>query len=169
MAKLRKMLGDIHDSSCVDMMHLIETQSKETLAAWALAYVKKQYSKIYTSDCLEEAMDMVERCLKKDCTVKELKPYLKAAREDAKNIHDPACEAASKAIACACAVVQTPTNALGFLFYGAAAKAYHEVGLEESKEVYDLYGIKEFQTAYASLKQVAVEDEARAVHIKWNC
>lgn len=169
MAKLRKMLGDVNANECLDLMHLMETQSKETLAAWALAYVKKRYTKIYTSDCLNAAMDMVERYLNKDCTLSGLKPYIKAARDDAKHISDPACEAASKAIATACAVLQTPTNALGFLFYGAAANAYHEVGLEEQKEVYDMYGIKEFKDAYVSLKQVAITHEPKPVHMKWNC
>ena len=136
MAKLRKMLGDVNGQECMDMMHLIDTQSKETLAAWALSYVKEYYTKIYTSSCLNETMNMVKCCLEKEITVKELKPYLKTARDDVKTINDPVDVAASRAIATACAILQTPSNALGFLFYGAAATAYHEAGTEAEQVVY---------------------------------
>ncbi len=35
MAKLRKMLGRADDPQIIQLMRLIETQSKTTLAAWA--------------------------------------------------------------------------------------------------------------------------------------
>lgn len=41
MAKLRKMLGDINDPSVVELMQVMETQSKTTLARWAIDYVKE--------------------------------------------------------------------------------------------------------------------------------
>lgn len=168
MAKLRKMLGDVNDQVCVDLMHLIETQSKETLALWALSYIK-EYTKIYTSSCLNQTMDMVNRCLKNEVTIKDIKPYLKEARKDAASLNEPSSVAASKAIATACAVLVTPSNALGFLFYGAAAVAYHEAGVHAEQIVYDTYGRKEFLKAFKSLRQVAIEDEAHPVNIKWNC
>lgn len=40
MPKMRKMLGDINSQECIALMQLIETQSKDTLAAWAVNYVK---------------------------------------------------------------------------------------------------------------------------------
>lgn len=38
MVKLRKMLGKVDDPSVVAMMSVIETQSVQTLAAWATDY-----------------------------------------------------------------------------------------------------------------------------------
>lgn len=101
MAKLRKMLGNIESQECILLMRLIETQSKETLAA--------------------------------------------------------------------CAAVSTPTNALGFLFYGAAAIAYSKEGLTQSAEVYDAAASLELNRAYESLKDAAVPDEQHPAKIKWYC
>lgn len=50
MAKLRKMLGDVNSKECVDMMRLIETQSKATLSAWAIDFAKKEYLPIYEKE-----------------------------------------------------------------------------------------------------------------------
>ena len=47
MAKLRKMLGRADDPQIVTLMHLIETQSKPTLAAWAAACVQERYLPVY--------------------------------------------------------------------------------------------------------------------------
>ena len=50
MAKLRKMLGDIHWDICQDLMHLIETQSHHTLANWAIHYAKENGAWITTDE-----------------------------------------------------------------------------------------------------------------------
>ena len=59
MAKLRKMLGDINQPEIVRLMRMIETQSKETLAKWAVdcaeeryldIYEEQAFGKIYTQD-----------------------------------------------------------------------------------------------------------------------
>ncbi|MBQ8642472.1 MAG: hypothetical protein IJ480_09680 [Clostridia bacterium] len=42
MVKLRKMPGDVNSPECTALMRQIETQSKETLAGWAAAFVKKR-------------------------------------------------------------------------------------------------------------------------------
>ena len=41
MAGLRKMLGNINDTTLVSLMNMIETQSASTLAKWALDYVEE--------------------------------------------------------------------------------------------------------------------------------
>ena len=40
MAKLRKMLGSAKDPSVIALMELMNTQSKTTLARWAVTYAK---------------------------------------------------------------------------------------------------------------------------------
>lgn len=47
MAKLRKMLGSLEDPNIVSLMSLIETQSKTTLANWAITYAEDNFLKIY--------------------------------------------------------------------------------------------------------------------------
>ena len=86
MAKLRKMLGDIHWDICQDLMHLIETQSHHTLASWAIHYAKENYLPLYLESvkesCLENVIDECEEYLNQQCQLKAIKPLLKAARAD---------------------------------------------------------------------------------------
>ncbi|MFR7591738.1 MAG: putative immunity protein [Longibaculum sp.] len=131
---------------------------------------KKHYLPLYTKkeSSLYQTLEKCESYLDKKCSLQELKPFLKEARADAKDITDPIVEAASKAIATACATLQTPTNALGFLFYGSAATAYHQAGLLETRETYDQLALQELQNALHSLQQYA-KDKPHPIHIKWHC
>lgn len=175
MAKLRKMLGKIDSEECIALMRLIETQSKETLMKWTVDYAKEEYLPIYRKRCgedvsLQEAVAACERYIKGEETLKEVKPVLKEAVQTARDAkEDSIVQAAARAVSTACFVIQTPTNALGFLFYGAAAKAYDHAGLEEKMEVYDQLAEEELKHAYDSLKISAVEDEPNPVKINWNC
>ena len=72
---------------------------------------------------------------------------------------DPVALAAARAVSTACAAAQTPTNAFGFLLYGAAACAYHSAGLSEAADVYDRLAEEELQRALLSLQAVLVPDE----------
>ena len=78
-------------------------------------------------------------------------------------------QAAARAVATACAAIQTPTNALGFLFYGAAASAYQTAGLTQNAECYDRMALNEFRKAFQSLQRVSLPDEPNPAKIKWNC
>lgn len=174
MKKLRKMLGDISSQECIDLMHLIETQSQYTLATWAIQYAKDNYLNIYDMYCPkgEDFHCIITNCeyyLAHKLSLKEVKVYLKEARMIAKNINDPIGQAAARALATACATITTPTNALGYLFYGAAVYAYHSVGLEESEDSYNTLATKELQRAYVSLQEVAIENEENPAKIKWGC
>ena len=65
---------------------------------------------------------------------------------------EPAAQAAARAIVTACGVLQTPANALGFCFYGAAAAAYHELGLERSAADDDSRARVEFERLLQALE-----------------
>jgi hypothetical protein len=174
MAKLRKMLGDIYSPECTALMRLIETQSKNTLAAWAAAYAREKYLPIYKKAFpddarLDEALDGCDAYLAGGLKLTELKPLLKRARELASGVKDPAAQAAARAVAVACATVSTPTNSFGFLLYGAAAAAYDEVGFDKTAQEYDAIASRELNAALESLKSVAVSDEPNPAKIDWNC
>lgn len=175
MPKLRKMLGDIHSRECIEMMRLIETQSAKTLAAWAVTYAKNHYLEIYETECpenshLKDTISACEEYLKGSKKLIEIKPLLKEAVQLARDLTDnPAAQAAARAVSTACAAVQTPTNTLGFLFYGAAATAYSQSGLSQTAEIYDRIALDEFKKAYESLKKVSVPDEPNPAKINWNC
>lgn len=172
---LRRMLGDIHSPECLALMRLIQTQSKQTLAAWAVGYAKARYLPIYEAQHpedarLREGVSRTERCLGGECKLADIKPDLKALRQLAASLTgEPAAQAAARAVATACATVSTPTNALGFLFYGAAATAYHTVGLTESAEAYDRLAAEELRRACDALARVAIPDEPKPAKIDWHC
>ena len=175
MAKLRKMLGDVRSQECADMMALIETQSKATLAAWAVDYAQRHYLPVYAKACpgdgrLEDVIRACEEYLQGTRKLAEVKPMLREAVQIAREAgEDPVAQAAARAISTACATVQTPTNALGYLFYGAAAVAYGEAGLNEPAEAYDALASEEFRRALADLHRVAVPDGPNPAKINWNC
>ena len=100
----------------------------------------------------------------------EVKPLLKEASQIAKEAEgNPIAQAAARAVAVACATIQTPTNALGFVFYGAAAVVYEEVGLLENSQTYDDLASKEFEKILKSLQEVAIPNEEKPAKINWNC
>lgn len=175
MAKLRKMLGDVRSQECADMMTLIETQSKATLAAWAVDYARRNYLPVYANACpgdgrLENVIHVCWEYLQGTRELAEVKPLLREAAQIAREAgEDPVAQAAARAISTACATVQTPTNALGFLFYGAAAVAYGEAGLNQPAEAYDALASGEFRCALADLRKAAVPDEPNPAKINWNC
>ena len=174
MAKLRKMLGQADDPQIITLMRLIETQSKDTLAAWAAACAKERYLAIYEKAYpddrrLRVLIDAVTAYRHGNLTLAQLKSLLRQARTIAQEVAAPAAQAAARAVSTACAVVQTPTNALGFVFYGAAAVAYDKVGLTASEEEYHSLAAAEFDTLAASLRAASVPEEAHPVKINWNC
>lgn len=173
MAKLRKMMGELDDPAIIGLMALIETQSKETLSKWAIDYVKAHYLSIYenlTNDnTLSEAIKICESYLANETKLADVKLVIKQARAVAQSCKDPIAQASARAISTAMGVITTPTNGLGFTFYGACCMAYHQAGLKEEQEVYNQIASKELMNIYESLKDVAIENEPHPVKIKWNC
>ncbi|MEY8297675.1 MAG: putative immunity protein [Emergencia timonensis] len=173
--KLRKMLGSVESKASIDLMNLIETQSKITLGIWAVTYAKDHYLAIYEEVCpaerrLREIVTACEEYLQESRKLSEVKPLIREAGLIGREITDnPVGQAAARAISAACAVMQTPTNALGFLFYGAAAVAYSRAGLTQPAEIYDELAEKELGQALNSLQKIAVCNESNPVKIKWNC
>ncbi len=175
MAKLRKMLGDVNAPVTVALMQLIETQSGTTLASWALSFVEENvlpiYAKAYPDDVVvRQAIDAAKGYVAGEVTLKEVKTQIKIVNQIARDTVDtPIAQAAVRAIATACAVTYSPTGALGYTFYAAAAIVYDKVGVQEKPAVYDELAAKEFDNLLASLQAVAVADEPNPVKVNWNC
>lgn len=174
-AKLRKMLGDINAPCIKALMAQIETQSKETLAIWAVGYVETNFLPVYEKAFPENAefseiIGEVRAFLDGNRKLAQVKPFLAKAKVIAKEAEtDPAGQAAARAISTACAVIQTPTNALGYTFYGAAAVLYDRLGICEPQEVYDTLAVAEFEKMLESLKKISVSNEKNPAKIKWGC
>lgn len=175
MAKLRKMLGRADDPQILTLMHLLETQSRRTLAGWAADCAKRRYLPIFERAFPDEywpkeLLEAVRSCLAGELAVSEVKRLVKNGRTLAREAADePAAAAAAQAIVTACGVLQTPTNALGFVFYGAAAAAYDELGLRAAQAEYDVRAALEFDALTEHLRQVMVADEPEPIQVNWYC
>lgn len=174
MPKLRKMLGDVQTPECLALMRLMETQSERTLAEWAIYYAKQTYLPIYAERCpenlrLAEIITGCETYLQGNIERSAVKLLLKEAVKIARETTEPIAQAAARAVSTACTALQTPTSALGFLFYGAAAVAYSQAGLTQSAQDYDKLAAAELKNALTSLKQAALADEAHPAKLKWHC
>lgn len=170
MAKLRKTLGSPTEPAVVSLMEGMEGKSKETLTTWAMAYVAEKYLPLVAEmPFFSELLEKTKECMAGSLSMKEWKGLLSGARKTSAAEKEPVREAAARAIVTACGTWQTPTNALGFCFYGAAAVAYNEAGTAETKETYDMLATKELEQILASLRQVKISPEEQAAKLQWNC
>lgn len=176
MRKLRKMFGEYNDEHIVELMNLIDTQSKETIANWCMNYAEENilpiYKKYYPNDnrpqiALDASRDWFKG-LKKLPEVKDiiLNQCHQAAREAEGS---PAAQAAARTLGQAAACFHTPTHSLGLAFYGGAAVAYDRLGLEATDEEYKKVAREEVLKMTEALRKVAVKDEPNKAKLKWYC
>ena len=174
MAKLRKMLGDVNSPVCMEIMALIATQSQKTIERWAVEYAAGNTLPLYRAEYPEETLlaETVKKCrcyMAGGMKLSQLKPVLSEARKLASATKGDIAQAAARAVSAACASVQTPTNAFGFLMYAAAASAYATLGTDRVQQEYDVYAQAQMEKALVSLKSVAVENEPNPVKVDWHC
>jgi len=174
--KIRKTLGDVNAPSCIALRDLIDTQSKDTIRMWCLAYAENKILPIFEKrrpgDCRpRNAVNAAHAYLDGKVKFPVVKNIIlnechAAARElDA----DPVAQAAARAVGQGSAVVHTLTHSLGLYFYAAAAFAYDHLGLDAADEAYAAIA-EEVCLDYANaLRAVAVEDELNPAKLKWNC
>lgn len=170
MAKLRKTLGSPTEPAVLSLMEGMEGKSKEALTTWAMAYVTEKYLPLVAEVPLfSELLEKTKDCMTGNLPLKDWKALLAEARKASAAEKEPVREAAARAIVTACGTWQTPTNALGFCFYGAAAMAYHQAGTAETKETYDMLATKELEQILATLRQVKTAPDEQAAKLQWNC
>lgn len=170
MAKLRKTLGSPTEPAVLSLMEGMEGKSKETLTTWAMDYVAEKYLPLVAETPLfAELLEKTKDCMVSSLPLKDWKALLAEARKASAAEKEPVREAAARAIVTACGTWQTPTNALGFCFYGAAAMAYHQAGTAETKETYDMLATKELEQILATLRQVKTAPDEQAAKLQWNC
>ena len=174
--KLRKILGDVYSPSCVELRNLIDTQSKDTIGAWCLAYVEDKILPIFEKHCpgddrprnavnaAHEYLDgKVKFSVAKNIILNECHA---AARELNAN---PTAQAAARAVGQGSAVVHTLTHSLGIYFYGASAVACDRIRLDAADEAYAAIAEEVCRDYTDALRAVAVEDEPNPAKLKWNC
>ena len=175
MAKPRKMLCNLEAEYTQNLMRLIETQSKTTLANWALDYAEANYLPIYSKHFPDDsrpkaAIDGAREWLAGKVKLPAIKSIIlethKAARE-AEAI--PSAQAAARAIGQAASTIHAATHSLGLAFYGAAAVAYDSYSIDASSDVYERVTEEETLRVTDALRAVAIENEPNPAKIKWHC
>lgn len=168
MSNLRKMLGDIHDESVIELMKLISTQSHLTLIKWGLMLIQDEL-KYLNNLRLFEIEEVINEYLNNKKSLKEIKSLINESRQIAKNYNDPISIAAAYSICTSFGIISTPTNSLGFTFYHAAFIIYHKYGLKCSKEFYDNQAKELYKEILVSFKKIMIEKENNPVKVNWNC
>lgn len=168
---LRKMLGSADHPAIVRLMRLIETQGHGTLVRWAVEDVAAHMLPLVPDEPgLTAAIAAVRAYVAGEAPLSAVKQAVKEARAAAQALgKEPVRQAATRAIATACAVAATPTSALGFTFYSAAAYAYHTAGTDADLSVHDALATRELERLVLSLQAEAVPDEPCPVKVNWGC
>jgi hypothetical protein len=174
--KLRKTFGDVNAPSTVALMRLIETQSKTTVANWALDYAEWHMLPLFEKHCPDDARPAHAISAAREWLDGKVKlPYVKniilnechaAARELDDN---PVAQAAARAIGQSAGSIHAAPHSLGLYFYAAAAVAYDRLGFEASGAEYEAVAEEVCADYTAALRAVAVKDEPNPAQCKWHC
>lgn len=175
MAKTRKMLSDWRAPYIQSLMKLIETQSKATLANWAVDYSEQVllplWSKHYPDDLRpQNALNAARRWLSGEIKLPQAKAVIlechAAAREaDGK----PVAQAAARAIGQSASTIHSARHCIGLAFYGALAVAYDELGTDSPWEQIERFAAEECGRMEAALRDISVENEPNPAKINWKC
>jgi len=154
---------------------LIETQSKATLAMWAVDYAERVilplWSKYYRGDSRpKNALISARKWLSGAIKLPQAKPAIlechKAALEADIN---PVAQAAARAIGHSASTIHSARHCIGLALYGAVAIAYDALGTQAQWEQLEQCVDDECGRMLDALRAVAVENESNPAKIDWKC
>jgi hypothetical protein len=164
------------DSPAIEaLMRLMETQSKATVAAWAVAYAQDHYLPLYDAVRPADprpaaALAAAGQWLAGEVKLPAAKPAILACHQAARDAEgDPVAQAAARAVGQAASSIHSLTHALGLAFYGAAAVAYATAGLAADAATHATIAAEEGARLVASLQRAAVPNEQNPARVNWNC
>ena len=175
MPKTRKMLNDWDAPYIQSLRRLIETQSKETLANWAITYCEERLLPLWERDypddlrpqqALKAAREWLSGTIKLPQAKKEILACHGAARDAEGN---PVAQAAARAIGQSASTIHSARHCIGLAFYGALAVAYDQLGTAASWDEIEACAAAECGRIEAALRSMAVEHETNPAKINWNC
>ena len=175
MPKARKMLSDWNAPYIQALMKLIETQSKSTLAHWAVDYAEQSilplWNKHYPEDqrpqnALHAAREWLSGSIKLPQAKTSILECHAAAREADTN---PVAQAAARAIGQCASTIHSARHCIGLALYGALAVAYDTLGTNASWKALEQCAADECWRMLDALQAVSVEDEPNPAKIVWKC
>lgn len=175
MPKARKMLSDWKAPYIQSLMKLIETQSKATLAHWAVDYCEQVilplWCKYNPNDLRpQNALNAAREWLSKEIKLPQAKVVIlechAAAREADGN---PVAQAAARAIGQCASTIHCARHCIGLAFYGAISVAYDQLGADAPWGQIEQCAAEECGRMLGALRAVAVENEPNPAKIDWKC
>ena len=175
MPKLRKMLNDVNADYIQELMKLIESQSKETIALWCINYATEHFLPIWQQEkpndtrplnALNAAKSYLDGNIKLTEAKKEIMLCRTAARE---TVDNHIAHGIARTIDAAASTIHNPAGSISIAFYGALTLAYHYHGLDASWEILEQAAISECHKMIASFKKISIENEPNPAKITWGC
>lgn len=175
MPNARKMLSNWDAPYMQALVKAIGTQSKSTLAHWAVDYAQgillPIWKKFDPQDTRPEgALDSARKWLSGEITLPEAKAQIllchEAARESQRN---PAAQAAARAIGQSASTIHSARHCIGLPLYGALAVAYDALGTKASWAELEVCAAEECARMLDALRAVSVENEPNPAKIDWKC
>ncbi len=175
MARIRKMLSDWNAPYVRSLATIIETQSKATLAHWAIEYAQQVILPLwsrYTPDDPrpQRALHAARAWLAGTMKLPQVKPDILACHAAAREAEgNPAAQAAARAIGQSASTIHSARHCMGLALYGAMAVAYDKLGPRASWEQLEQCAADECGRMEAALREIAVEREPNPANINWKC
>ncbi len=175
MPKTRKMLSDSKAPYIQSLMRLIETQSKATLAIWAVDYAEQTllplWCRHYPDDLRpQNALNAAREWLSGKIKLPQAKAAIlechAAAREADGN---PVAQASARAIGQCASAIHSARHCIGLAFYGALAVAYDRLGTDATWIQIEQCAAEECGRMEVALHAVAVKNEPNPAKIDWKC
>jgi len=173
--KLKKMLTDWDAPYIQALVKLIETQSKATLANWAIDYSEQVLLPIWEKsfpeddrpkEALEAGREWLSGVIKLPDAKKKILECHGAAR-DAES--KPAAQAAARAIGQSASTIHSARHCIGLALYGALAVAHEELGTDAPWSQMEERAAEECRRMLEALKETSVENEPNPAKINWKC
>ena len=175
MPKARKMLSDWEATYMQSLIKLIETQSKTTLAYWAIGYAERVILPLWTnydSDDFrpQKALKASREWLSGEIKLPQAKAEILACHAAAREAEGhPVAQAAARAIAQCASTIHSARHCIGLAFYGALAVAYAQLGTDAPWSQIEQCAADECGRMLDALRVVAVENEPNRAKINWKC
>jgi len=175
MPKARKMLNDWEAPYIQSLLRLIETQSKATLANWAVDYSEKVILPLWNKHFPEDKRPMEAILAAREWLSGMIKlPQAKsailechAAARDAEG--NPVAQAAARTIGQSASTIHSARHCIGLALYGALALAYDKLGIEASWQEIQQGAAEECKRMEAALREIALDKEPNPAKISWKC
>lgn len=169
------MLSDCNAPYLQVLVKVIETQSKTTLANWAIDYSERVLLPIwnkYQPDDLRprNAINAARAWLSGRIKLPQAKPVISECHEAARAAEGhPAAQAAARAIGQSASTIHSATHCIGLPLYGALAVAYDVLGDNAAWAQSEQNAAEECGRMLDALNAVAVENEPNPAKINWKC